>query len=104
MPEALHLDRRAGLLVRVGQEGGEADDLLNTEQLAEWLAVSRQWCEIGRHRGYGPPYLKLTGRVRYRRSDVLAWLIYRPVPVAPARPCMNTALTVLPGCGRGAGP
>jgi hypothetical protein len=74
MPEKLLLDRRAGLLVRVGEEAGADDDLLSTDELAEWLAVSTQWCEIGRHRGYGPPYLKLAGRVRYRRSDVLTWL------------------------------
>ena len=37
---------------------GDDDDLLTTPQLAEWLAVSEQWCEIGRHKGYGPPYVK----------------------------------------------
>lgn len=78
MPQTLHLDRRADLLVRVGEEGGDSDDLLTTKQLAEWLAVSTQWAEIARHRGgYGPPYLKLAGRVRYRRGDVIHWLEQR---------------------------
>src|SRR5271166_5238251 len=73
MPDTLHLDRRANLLAALGAVGDD-DDLLTTPQLAEWLAVSEQWCEIGRHKGYGPPYVKLAGRVRYRRSAVRAWL------------------------------
>src|SRR5271169_5750893 len=71
-----HLDRRAGDIAEVGD--GDADDLLNTTALAEWLGVSVQWCEIGRHRGYGPPFLKVgTRRIRYRRGDVRAWLAER---------------------------
>ena len=73
MPDTLHLDRRANLLATIGAVGDD-DDLLTTPQLAEWLAVSEQWCEIGRHKGYGPPYVKLAGRVRYRRCAVRAWL------------------------------
>ena len=31
--------------------------------------------EIGRHRGYGPKFVRIgPGRIRYRRADVLAWL------------------------------
>jgi predicted DNA-binding transcriptional regulator AlpA len=77
MPEAHHLDRRAGLLIRVGEQDGAGDDLLNSEQLAVWLAVSKQWVEIARHRGFGPAFIKLSGRVRYRRSDVIQWLEQR---------------------------
>jgi len=79
MPDALHLDRRAGRLAEYGADGAP-DDLLDTHELAQWLAVSIQWLEIGRHRGgYGPPFVKIgaaggSGRVRYRRSDVIAWL------------------------------
>ena len=70
MRERLHLDRRASLLAKVGEEGGSGDDLLNTTQVAEWLTVSTQWVAIGRNNGYGPPFVKLGGKVRYLRSDV----------------------------------
>lgn len=69
-----HLDRRAEAIVERGNEG-DADDLLSTAQVAAWLGVSLQFLEIGRHRGYGPKFVRLSPRrVRYRRSDVLTWL------------------------------
>jgi len=69
-----HLDRRAAELVEDGS-GGNIDDLLATPAVADWLGVSTQWLEIGRTRGYGPPFVRLsTRRVRYCRADVLAWL------------------------------
>ena len=69
----LHIDRRADQLVQQG--GGDGDDMLNTTGVAEWLGVSTQFLEIGRHLGYGPRFIRLTPRiVRYRRDDVLDWL------------------------------
>jgi predicted DNA-binding transcriptional regulator AlpA len=68
-----HLDRRAAALSK--QEPGSPDEMLNTAQLTSWLGVSRLWLELGRGRGYGPKFLRLAPRmVRYRRSDVTAWL------------------------------
>lgn len=53
----------------------DQDHPLLTEELAEWLKVSSAWLEVGRHRGYGPPYFRLSsGLVRYRRRDVIKWL------------------------------
>jgi predicted DNA-binding transcriptional regulator AlpA len=71
-----HLDKRADAVAAAG--AGAPDDLISTKELATWLGLSEQWVEIGRHRGYGPPFLRLTPRrVRYRRCDVLAWLEQR---------------------------
>jgi hypothetical protein len=68
-----HLDQRAGDLAAEGI--GNEEDLLPTRDLARWLKVSTQWCEIGRHKGYGPPFVVLSPkRVRYRRGAVLRWL------------------------------
>jgi len=68
-----HLDRRAHELIEDG--AGDGDDLLTTTELCEWLAVSTQWAEIARHKSLGPKWISLsTRRIRYRRSDVLAWL------------------------------
>jgi len=69
-----HLDRRADL---ASQQiiGGDDDQLLDTPQLCELLKCSHQWLEIGRHEGWGPPFVKLAPRmVRYRRGDVREWL------------------------------
>jgi hypothetical protein len=71
-----HLDRRADNLIAEG--AGNPDDLLTTEEVAAWLHVSMQWLEIGRHHGYGPPYVRISPRmIRYRRGDVLTWLAGR---------------------------
>lgn len=74
-PARHHIDVRVPKLLSDPEAAGGKDDLLSTPQLAMWLGVSIQWLEIGRHRGYGPRYIKVTGRIiRYKRSDVLAWL------------------------------
>lgn len=48
--------------------------LLNQQQLAEYLGKSTAWCEGARHKGEGPPYLKLGRHVRYKAEDVLEWM------------------------------
>jgi predicted DNA-binding transcriptional regulator AlpA len=73
LPRKHHLDRRASDLAEIG--AGAPDDLLSTRAVAEWLGVSVQFLEIGRHRGYGPKFVRIgPARIRYRRADVLAWL------------------------------
>jgi hypothetical protein len=68
-----HLDRRAAEIIEEGR--GDFDDLLTTAATADWFGVSTEWLEIGRSKGYGPPFIRLSpSRVRYRRGDVLAWL------------------------------
>ena len=73
IPQKHHLDRRAADLAVI--DWGNDDDLLTTPQVAAWLSVSEQFLEIGRHRGYGPKFLRLSPRrTRYRRGDVRQWL------------------------------
>ncbi|MGY2905230.1 helix-turn-helix transcriptional regulator [Bradyrhizobium sp. URHC0002] len=75
----LHLDRRASSLIAaaVTSEGG-ADDLLTTQQVANWLGVSTQWMEIQRDRDTGPPFQRLAPQlIRYKRDTVLTWLKQR---------------------------
>ena len=68
-----HLDQRAHLIAGSGE--GHPDDILTTRELAAWLEVSTQFLEIGRCKGYGPPWIAYSRRsIRYRRRDVLLWL------------------------------
>lgn len=68
-----HLDRRTAPLIEAGS--GDADDLLSTRDVADWLGISDQWLEIGRSRGYGPPFVRISPRrIRYRRGAVIAFL------------------------------
>ena len=70
----LHLDRRVEAIISSVGEGSD-DDLLTTLQIANWLGTSTQWVELGRAKGYGPPFMKIAAQVvRYRRSAVIAWL------------------------------
>ena len=69
-----HLDRRAAEIAEKGRQG-DPDDLLTTEETAAWLGVSRQWLEIGRSKGYGPPFARVGPRhIRYRRDRTIQWL------------------------------
>lgn len=75
-PKTLHLDKRASAIL--ASSAGDDDDLLSTRQMAMWLQVSEQWLEIGRHRGYGPPFERLGPRlIRYRRGKARKWLDQR---------------------------
>jgi hypothetical protein len=74
LPTKHHLDKRALALIEQANAGTD-DELLSTLRTAVWLDVSPQWLEIGRSRGYGPKFIKLSPkRVRYRRGDVKCWL------------------------------
>ena len=50
------------------------DVLLTTKQVATRIKSSTSFLEKGRVQGYGPPYIKICGAVRYRLSDVEDWL------------------------------
>lgn len=77
LPLRHHLDRRAADIAESASDKSP-DELLTTAATAEWLGISSQWLEIGRSKGYGPPFVRLsTRRVRYHRADVLAWLASR---------------------------
>jgi hypothetical protein len=72
-PSRHHLDRRASMLAELGD--GAPDDLLSSAAVAEWLGVSIHFLQLGRHRGYGPKFVRVAPeRIRYRRENVLAWL------------------------------
>jgi hypothetical protein len=75
VPLRHHLDKRAANLLATS---GNDDDLLTTPDTAEWLQTSEQWLEIGRVKGYGPPFERLAPKIiRYRRGKVRKWLDQR---------------------------
>lgn len=58
---------------------GEPDaEYIDDKALAKWLGMSRETIQQQRHRGKGPPFVKVTpgdrGRVRYHVPTVRAWL------------------------------
>lgn len=50
------------------------DGLCDTRTLAAYLCARAQTVEQMRFKGGGPRFIKVGGSVRYRKSDVLAWL------------------------------
>jgi hypothetical protein len=78
-PNNYHLDRRAPALLAAGE--GDGDDLMTTAAVAHWFGCSVEWLEIGRskNRNYGPPFVRIGGRVRYKRDAVRRWLAERTV-------------------------
>lgn len=50
------------------------DELLTPEQVSEWFQTSTRTLANDRYLGQGPRFIKLGKLVRYRRSDVLAYL------------------------------
>jgi hypothetical protein len=74
-----HLDPRAGLIVHEAPAGDD-DTLIDTVSTARWLGVSTQFLELGRCKGYGPDFIRLSARcVRYRKGAVLTWLKSREI-------------------------
>lgn len=75
LPQTHHLDKRVGSIVNAQPANHHPDDLLTTKQLAEWFEVSKSWIDNLRSKGGGPRPTPLSRRsIRYKRSDVLAWL------------------------------
>jgi hypothetical protein len=65
---------REGSLVSRDEASPEAArDLLTDAQLAMRWQLSRGTLANQRSQGRGPAYLKLAGRVRYRRTDIEAY-------------------------------
>lgn len=50
------------------------EELINERMAAETLAVAVRTLQWWRIRGGGPKFVKLGRAVRYRRSDLLAWI------------------------------
>ena len=48
--------------------------LYDTREAASYVRLSKNTLERFRLTGEGPTYLKLGGAVRYRQSDINAWL------------------------------
>ena len=69
-----HLDRRAAEIADKGRQL-DPNELLTTKEMAAWLKVSPQWLEIGRSKGYGPPFERIGPRcIRYRPGLTIKWL------------------------------
>jgi len=49
-------------------------DILNTKEVAAYVRLGRQTIEHMRLTGNGPPFTKFGRAVRYRRSDIDAWI------------------------------
>jgi hypothetical protein len=74
-PGSMHIDKRAGRLLADPISEGEDDDMLTTEEVADWLGVSTQFLELLRGRGTGPGFVDISPRIKkYRREAVRQWL------------------------------
>lgn len=49
-------------------------EYLTTPQAAEYVGMSRQWFDIARVKGDGPPFVKIGRAVRYHRPTLDKWL------------------------------
>ncbi len=50
-------------------------EYMTTREAAAYLSVSHQWLEISRSKGYGPPFTKVEGIVRYKCAEVDRWML-----------------------------
>ena len=56
------------------------DPILNEEELAAWLDISRPTLQRQRSDGGGPPFVQLSARrIGYRKSVVEQWLVARTI-------------------------
>lgn len=52
----------------------DAPEIMTTAEAADYLRISKQKLEIDRHKGKGPAFCKIGRIVRYRKSDIDAYL------------------------------
>lgn len=64
--------------IKDGDSMGEIDtglpEVMTARQLAEFMQCTPEALAQDRYKGRGVPFVKFAGRVRYLRSDVLAYL------------------------------
>jgi hypothetical protein len=71
-----HLDRRAGQILAALKTIDR--DQFTTRQVAELFGASEEWLQVGRIKGYGPPFTKVRPRlVHYPRNGLVKWLKQR---------------------------
>jgi hypothetical protein len=77
----LHIDRRAGQIIAQSGDANaqaeihNADDMMSTKEVADWLGVSEQFLAIRRNQHNGPRFIRVSPRkIMYQRRDVLVWL------------------------------
>lgn len=66
-------------------------DILNTREAAQYVRLGKPTLERFRITGDGPPYCKLGGAVRYRLTDLDAWLESRLTASTSAEPGLRAA-------------
>ncbi|MEE1296957.1 MAG: helix-turn-helix domain-containing protein [Bifidobacterium sp.] len=59
---------------RISRAADPADVLMTTAEAAAYLGVSENALGVRRHNDSGPTYLKRGRFIRYRKSDIDAWL------------------------------
>jgi excisionase family DNA binding protein len=52
----------------------DCDSLLTVDELAEYIQRPKATLYAWKYRGEGPPAIKVGRELRYRESDVIAWL------------------------------
>ena len=56
-------------------------NLLTTTEAAAALALAPKTLRNWRSQGLGPPFIRLGGAIRYRETDLLAWVDAQAVTV-----------------------
>lgn len=59
------------------QQPQPSREYINTEEASAYLGLSKPQLEIWRSQGDGPPYIKLSRLVRYKKSDLDSWMVVR---------------------------
>ncbi len=60
----------------------KAADLLTAAEAAAYIRMSKSWLDQGRVQGKGPDFHRVGGAIRYRRSDLDAFLWANRVSMA----------------------
>jgi hypothetical protein len=55
------------------------DGLVDQKDAAKFLRVTEKFLEARRHRGGGPPFVRVGRLVRYRKQSLLEWIAAREV-------------------------
>jgi len=78
--------RKASFVAPSAPDDWNADPLLTTEQTADYLGVPRQTLAVWRCRKppFGPAHMRVGRYIRYRASDINAWLDNQRIDPAKA--------------------
>ena len=87
------------MVLKANEANSSKDDLLTEGQARDQeLPMSLAWYRRSRVRGGGPPFIRISNRIFYRRGALRQWITERTAPASAAKHRYDQAIRGVEPC------